>query len=159
LIFFIFSSSIRKTGIEGKHLDWIIVQATPRLHQEPGGHVHRTFTDTIQPATSTAVMRLDAAVVGRTPERIVASSFYDGTSAYYRGGYVAEASGQVLSYTYTFSGVMMLANIAGTSCTYSRAAASATLLPEWAYWIICGGLAVLAIGMAALAVKHGRRKS
>nr|MDO8088209.1 hypothetical protein [Candidatus Sigynarchaeum springense] len=116
-----------------------------------------SFTDAIQPAASTSAFRLTAIIDGKSPERISASGFYNSSTVIYRGSYIMDASGQVTSHTYTFSGITLLTNIAGASCTFSRQEAPSTLLPEWAYWIISGGLAVLAIGMAALAVKRGRK--
>ncbi|NMC07978.1 MAG: hypothetical protein GYA24_22420 [Candidatus Lokiarchaeota archaeon] len=114
------------------------------------------FMDAFQASMSTSVFRLPATITGKSPDRITASWVYNQTTFIYRGAYTMDPAGQVLDYTYALSGGTLYASIAGASITYYRATA-ASFLPEWAYWIICAGLLVLVIGMAALALKRGKR--
>jgi hypothetical protein len=114
------------------------------------------FPDTIQPAFSTIVTPLQATIVGRSLDFLDSVAVYDVGTQIYRGSYITNLAGQVLSYTYTFKGITTLANIAGASCAFSRPVAT-TLLPEYAYWAICGVLGVLVIVMGVVAAKRGRK--
>ena len=71
---------------------------------------------------------------------------------------MADKSGKVISYTYSVHGGTSFSDIAGVSCTYTVVttpnAAPSTLLPEWAYFVIIGGLAVLCVVLAIVAARR-----
>jgi hypothetical protein len=114
------------------------------------------FVDCIQPGFTTSVISLQAWMVGRSPDQLIASSEFDTGSVIYHAGYIANPYGQVTSYTYSFSGESLIPTLAGASCAFSRLDSS-MLIPEYGYWAICGVLGVLVIVMGVVAAKRGRK--